>query len=94
MTQKTITATDSKNKTATYTGVSLNDLLDKAGPKSDTVQFISGDANGFSKNVSLKDIRSSTDAIVAIDENGQLRNIIPGQPSGTWVGNLTKIRVD
>ena len=94
MTQMTITATDSKNNTNTYTGVSLNDLLDLAGPKADTVQFISGDASGFSKNVSLSDIQASTDAIVAIDENGVLRDIIPGQPSNTWVSNLTKIRID
>jgi hypothetical protein len=94
MTQKTITTTDSKNNTITATGVSLNALLDKAGPKGAVVQFISGDANGFSKNVSLTDIYNSPDAIVAIDENGALRDIIPGQPSNTWVGNLTKIRID
>lgn len=94
MTQKTITTTDSKNNTITATGVSLNALLDKAGPKGAVVQFISGDANGFSKNVSLTDIYNSPDAIVAIDENGVLRDIIPGQPSNTWVGNLTKIRID
>jgi DMSO/TMAO reductase YedYZ molybdopterin-dependent catalytic subunit len=94
MTQKMITTTDSKNNTITATGVSLNDLLDKAGPKGAVVQFISGDANGFSKNVSLTDIYNSPDAIVAIDENGVLRNIIPGLPSNTWVGNLTKIRID
>jgi DMSO/TMAO reductase YedYZ molybdopterin-dependent catalytic subunit len=91
---KTITTTDSKNNTVTATGILLNYLLDQAGPKSDMVQFISGDASGFSKNVSLTAIHNSPDAIVAIDENGMLRDIIPGQPSNTWVSNLTKIRID
>jgi len=94
MTQKTITATDSKNNTNTYTGVSLNDLLDRVGPKGAFVQFISGDANNYNKTVSLADLRNSPDAIVAIDQNGVLRNIIPGLPSNNWVGNLTKIRID
>jgi hypothetical protein len=94
MTQKTISATDSKNNTANYTGVSLNDLLDKAGPRGVNVTFISGDASGYSKNVTLAYIQANDDVIVAIDENGVLRDIIPGQPSNTWVGNLTKIRVD
>ncbi|HEY3274968.1 MAG TPA: molybdopterin-dependent oxidoreductase [Methanocella sp.] len=91
---KTITTIDSKNNTVTATGVSLNYLLDQVGPTGTTVQFISGDASGFSKNVSIKDIHASPDAIVAIDENGVLRDIIPGQPSNTWVGNLLKIRID
>jgi hypothetical protein len=92
---KTITTTDSKNNTVTATGVLLNYLLDQAGPKGSDVmvQFIGGDASGFNKSVALKDIHDSPDAIVAIDENGQLRDIIPGQPSNTWVSNLTKIRI-
>jgi hypothetical protein len=94
MTQKTITATDSKGNTGTYTGVLISDLLDKAGPRGVNVTFITGDASGYSKNVTLADIQANDDAIVAIDENGVLRNIIPGQPSNTWVGNLTKIRID
>ncbi len=91
---KTITTADSKGINITATGVLLNYLLDQVGPKGVNVTFISGDANGYSKNVTLAAIHDSIDAIVAIDENGVLRNIIPGQPSNTWVGNLTKIRVD
>jgi hypothetical protein len=94
MTQKTITTTGKNNTTVTATGVSLNALLDQVGPKGTMVQFISGDANGYNKSISLADIRASSDAIISIDENGVLKNIIPGQASGTWVGNLTKIRID
>jgi hypothetical protein len=94
MTQKTITTTGKENATVVATGVSLNDLLDKAGPRGLMVQFISGDANGYTQNVSLTDIRASPDAIIAIDENGQLKDIIPGQLTKVWVGNLTKIRID
>jgi len=94
MTQMTITTTDSKGNNLTLTGVSLNVLLDKAGPKGKTVKFISGDAGDYNKTVSLDAIYASPDAIVSIDENGVLRNIIPGQPSNLWVGNLTKIWID
>ncbi|HEY3273003.1 MAG TPA: hypothetical protein VGJ92_04530 [Methanocella sp.] len=91
MTQKTITVTDSKGKNVTATGVLLNALLDMAGPKGTIVQFNSGDTKPYSVNVSLTDIHNSPDSIVTIDENGVLRDIIPGQPSNTWVSNLTKI---
>lgn len=94
MTQMTITTTDSKGNNLTLTGVSLNVLLDKAGPKGKTVKFISGDAGDYNKTVSLDAIYASPDAIVSIDENGVLRNIIPGQPSNLWVGNLTKIWIE
>jgi DMSO/TMAO reductase YedYZ molybdopterin-dependent catalytic subunit len=94
MTQRTITTTGKNNTTVTATGVSLNDLLDQVGPKGTMVQFISGDANGYNKSVSLAIIRATSDAIISIDENGVLKNVIPGQTTNFWVGNLTKIRID
>jgi DMSO/TMAO reductase YedYZ molybdopterin-dependent catalytic subunit len=94
MTQTTITTTGKNNSTVTATGVSLNALLDQVGPKGTMVQFISGDANGYTKNVSVTDIRAATNAIIQIDENGSLKNVIPGMTTNFWVGNLTKIRID
>jgi DMSO/TMAO reductase YedYZ molybdopterin-dependent catalytic subunit len=94
MTQKTIMTTGKDNATKTYTGVSLNALLDAVGPRGDYVQFISGDEDNYNKTVALSIIRDSPDAIIAIDENGELKDIIPGQSTGVWVGNLTKIRID
>lgn len=94
MPQKSITTTGKNNQTVSATGVSLNDLLDQVGPKGNNVQFISGDAGDYNKTVSLSSIRATNDAIISIGENGALKNILPGQPTGTWVGNLTKIRID
>jgi DMSO/TMAO reductase YedYZ molybdopterin-dependent catalytic subunit len=94
MTQTTITTTGKNNSTYTATGVSLNALLDQVGPKGTMVQFISGDANGYNKTVSLADIRAAANAIVQIDENGSLKDVIPGMATSFWVGNLTKIRID
>lgn len=94
MTQKTINTVGKDNATRTYTGVSLNALLDAVGPKGDYVQFISGDADGYNKTIKISDIRNSPDAIISIGENDNLKNVIPWMSSGNWVGNLTKIRID
>ncbi len=59
------------------------------------VQFISGDASGYNKNVSLTDIQATARTPSwPSTRTASCRNIIPGQPSNTWVGNLTKIRID
>jgi DMSO/TMAO reductase YedYZ molybdopterin-dependent catalytic subunit len=94
MTQKTITTTGKNNTTVTATGVSLSTLLDQVGPKGAFIQFISGDANNYNKTIALADIYASPEAIIAIGENGQLKNVIPGMTTNFWVGNLTKIRFD
>lgn len=94
MEQRSVDTTGKDNTTRTYTGVSLIALLDAVGPKGEYVQFISGDADNYNKSIKLSDIYASPDAIISIGENGHLKNIIPGLPSNTWVGNLTKIRID
>ncbi|OPY28739.1 MAG: Oxidoreductase molybdopterin binding domain protein [Methanocella sp. PtaU1.Bin125] len=94
MPQKSIDTIGKDNATKTYTGVSLNALLDAVGPKGEYVQFISGDADGYNKTIKISDIRNSPDAIISIGENGNLKNVIPGLSTGNWVGNLTKIRID
>jgi DMSO/TMAO reductase YedYZ molybdopterin-dependent catalytic subunit len=94
MTQLSISTIGKNNVTVNATGVSLNALLDAVGPKGTAVQFISGDADNYNKTIALSVIRDSPNAIVAIDANGTLKSIIPGQSTGAWVGNLTKIRID
>ncbi len=82
----TIAAAGKNNTTITATGVSLNRLLDDAKPQAGAANVTFTAADGYSKAVKLSDIRASADAIVSYEDGGALRDIIPGQPTSTWVG--------
>lgn len=81
------------NTTLAGDGISLNKLLDKAVIKADAtgIKFIASD--GYNKTVSLADVRASIDAVIAFNDDGTLRVIIPGQPFNTWVSKLVEIEV-
>jgi hypothetical protein len=89
------TTTNSKNVTTTIagTGPSLNAILTRASPSASAknITFIASD--GYVKTILLSVPQGSPNATVIILNDGSLRDIIPGQGAGAWVGNLTAITI-
>ncbi|HMK47285.1 MAG TPA: molybdopterin-dependent oxidoreductase [Methanocella sp.] len=81
------------NETVNGTGVLLNTLLTASNPASNatSVTFIASD--GFSNSVNMTDVQAATNATIIINDDGTLRNVIPGQPASTSVSNLTVITI-
>ncbi len=78
--------------TDTYTGVSLNALLDEAGVQgaATTVELIADD--GYFVEVDLGELQACDDCIVAFDGDG-FRSALPGFPRNTGVKGLVEINV-
>jgi hypothetical protein len=89
------TTTNSMGVTTTVSGVgpSLNAILDKASPNASAqnITFIASD--GYSKTIALSVPGGSPNSTVLIFSDGSLRDVIPGQGAGAWVGNLTVITI-
>jgi molybdate transport system substrate-binding protein len=91
--QTTVKATDRDGVEATFIGPTLDEVLKLAGVQSGakTVTFTGGD--GYSQDVPLSELAGAA-AIITIDENGALRNIIPAKAPRFWVKGLIKIDVN
>jgi DMSO/TMAO reductase YedYZ molybdopterin-dependent catalytic subunit len=90
---KSVTVSDKDNVTVTYTGVSYNKLLNDSAPASDATSVNMVGSDGYAYSIDLSAIRSSPDAIIAINADNTLKSVIPGQSKGAWVGNLTTIEI-
>lgn len=79
--------------TKTYTGVSINALLDEAGLQSDasTVSFVASD--GYQADVPLADVQACLTCIVTFDEDGGLRMVMPDFSSKDQVKGVVEIQV-
>ena len=73
----------------TYTGVRLNDILDKAGVSDDAeLTFTASDA--YTAVVPVSDARACKDCLVAF-QNGSLRMVMPDMGSSFWVKDVISI---
>jgi hypothetical protein len=93
METKDVESTNSKGETATYTGVSIQALLDMAKPKSDaqTVVYVADD--GFTAELPLSDVMGCTDAIVSFRTNGGFSIVMPGFPGNVQVKGVIEIQI-
>lgn len=93
MEQVSVKATDRDGIEQTYTGVAIATLLKNATlqPAAKQVVFTGGD--GYAQMLRISDLQADTNALISIDENGALRNILPTQPPKFWIKGLIKIDV-
>jgi hypothetical protein len=79
--------------TNTYTGIPINALLEKAGVQSDasTISFIASD--GYQADVPLADVQACQTCIVAFDEEGGLRMVMPDFSSKVQVKGVVEVQV-
>jgi hypothetical protein len=77
----------------TYTGVSLNTLLDEAGVGEDatTLVFIADD--GSEAEIALADVRACGDCIVSFRSQGGFSTVLPGFPNNVQVKGVIEIKV-
>ncbi|MBA3946637.1 MAG: molybdate ABC transporter substrate-binding protein [Herpetosiphonaceae bacterium] len=91
MAQVSIKATDKGGTEQTYSGVAIATVLAKAGVKPEATKIVFTGGDGYAQTLSLQDIQTEKDAIIVIDPNGSLRNILPKHQPKFWVKGLVKI---
>jgi hypothetical protein len=88
--------TESTNKdgeTATYTGVSIKALLDKASPNSDatTVTYVADD--GYTAEVTLAEVQGCANCIVSFRSQGGFSIVMPDFSSKAQVKGVVEIQI-
>ena len=95
MTVVTLNLTHPKNGAADYTGVRLNDLLNKAGIKAGAASVTLTASDGFTNSLDLATVQACTDCLVAFDPAtpGVYNAAMPGESGKSWVNGLISITV-
>jgi DMSO/TMAO reductase YedYZ molybdopterin-dependent catalytic subunit len=85
-------STNKAGETSTYTGVSINDLLDKAGVEgASTLTFVADD--GFTADVPLADLQACADCILSFRNQGGFSTVFPGFPGNAQVKGVVEVVV-
>jgi DMSO/TMAO reductase YedYZ molybdopterin-dependent catalytic subunit len=86
-------ATNKEGETKTYTGVSVNDLLGKAGPKAGATTLVFVADDGYATEASLADVQACGDCIVSFRNQGGFSMVLPGFPGSVQVKGVVEIQV-
>ena len=88
-----VESTDKQGQKETYTGVLISDLLNLAGPQSDaaTVVFVADD--GYTAEIPLAEVMACANCIVALNDDGGFRTVLPDYPGKMQVKGLIEIQV-
>jgi DMSO/TMAO reductase YedYZ molybdopterin-dependent catalytic subunit len=91
----TLTLEHPKNGPTEYSGVRLNDLLDKAGVQSGATTVTLTASDGYTYDIDLATVQACSDCLVAFDaaNPGVYSSAMPDQASKAWVKNLVSIEV-
>ncbi len=89
----TVNVEHPKKGAQTGEGVRLNALLDQASPKAEAKTLVFSASDGFTAEVSLADVRKCADCLIAFNQEGNLKTMMPGFESNTWVKDVIKIEV-
>lgn len=85
--------TNKDGETSTYTGVSINSLLEKAGVKSDAATVVLVADDGYTAEVALPEMTACADCIVAFRDSGGFSAVLPGFASNVQVKGIVEIQV-
>jgi len=85
--------TDKEGVTTTYTGVPITALLDEAGMKDGTTTVVFVAEDGFTSEVTLEELKACTNCIVAFEDDGTLRTVMPGFSGKQQVKGVIEIQV-
>lgn len=89
-----VEATDRDGKTKTYTGVSINALLDYAQPKAEATAIQLKADYGYVVDLPLDKVKACEKCIVAFNEAGdQLLSVMPGFDTTAQIEGLVRILV-
>jgi len=83
-----------KGDTAEHEGVTLKEILDRAGVSSGASSLTLTAADDYSKDVDYADVQACSECIVALDRDaGYLRMVMPGLSTGAWIKDIVRIEV-
>ncbi len=85
--------TNKDGETKTYTGVPLNDLLNKAGVKSGATALVFVADDGFTSEVDLAEVKACADCIVGFRDEGGFVMVMPGFSNKAQVKGVIEIQV-
>jgi DMSO/TMAO reductase YedYZ molybdopterin-dependent catalytic subunit len=89
-----ITAEHPKTGAAeTYQGVRLSELLAYAQPTDEATLLVLTAADGYSAELDLQSALDCADCMVAFEEDGTLKMVMPGMESMLWVKDVISIDV-
>ena len=85
--------TEKSGDVSTYTGVLIMDVLEEAGLNADAsfVVFVADD--GYEAEATLEEVQGCGDCIVALQEDGSLKVVMPGFSGKLQVKGLVEIQV-
>ena len=84
--------TNKDGETKTYSGVSFSDIL-KAAAVEDYATLTLIAADDYSVGVDRKTLDACTTCIIAIDDDGSLRSVMPGMQGSLQVKDLVALEV-
>lgn len=89
----TVDYTNKDGVTSSYTGVSLSALLALAGPKAEAAAIVFIADDGYSAEGTLAEILACADCIVAFNDDGGFRMILPDLSSKLQVKGVIEIQL-
>lgn len=88
-----VVSTNKDGEESTYTGVSINALLDEAGVQDAAATVVFVDDDGNEAEASLDEVRGCGDCIVSFRNQGGFSIVMPGYPGSMQVKGVVEIRV-
>jgi hypothetical protein len=89
-----INAEHPKDGPTDYSGVRINDLLDKAGVQDGAVTLVLTASDGYTFEIDLATVRDCADCLVSFgDTAGDYMAVMPGQSGKAWVKGLVSLEV-
>lgn len=85
--------TDKEGVTTTYTGVPIVTLLDEAGIKDGSTAVVFVASDGYTAETTLEELQACKNCIVAFDDDGSLRTVMPDFSGKLQVKLLTEMQV-
>jgi DMSO/TMAO reductase YedYZ molybdopterin-dependent catalytic subunit len=76
-----------------YTGVRLTELLAYAAPTEEATSVVFTAVDGYASQVDLADVLACADCLLAFDDDGSLKMVMPGMESSAWVKQVVTIGV-
>ncbi len=91
--QMTVQAKDRTGADVSFSGISLSGILQAVGIKPEAKVVVFTGADNYQQEVPIEAIRGDTNAILAVLDNGTIRNVLPTLAPRFWVSDLIKIEV-
>jgi hypothetical protein len=89
-----VESTNKDDEASTYTGVSINTLLEMAGVEESATAIAFVPDDGYTAEATLEEVRSCTDCIVSFRNQGGFSIVMPGFSGKLQVKGVVEIQVN